>query len=73
MTPDTVIHITSRDNALLKDLRRLAQDATSYRKQGRVWLEGDHLCRAALARGLKPAQALFCDRTSRPAPAAAGP
>ncbi len=61
MTPDTVIHITSRDNALLKDLRRLAQDATSYRKQGRVWLEGDHLCRAALARGLKPAQALFCE------------
>ena len=38
----------SRDNALLKDLRRLAQDSTAYRKQGRVWLEGDHLCRAAL-------------------------
>lgn len=61
MTSPAVAHITSRDNALLKDLRRLTQDATAYRRQGRVWLEGDHLCRAALARGLKPAQALFCE------------
>ncbi|MDB5945687.1 MAG: methyltransferase [Ramlibacter sp.] len=51
--------IGSRDNPLLKELRRLAQDSTAYRKQGRVWLEGDHLCRAALARGLKPALAVF--------------
>lgn len=51
--------ITSRDNALLKDLRRLAQDSTAYRKQGRVWLEGDHLCRAALQRGVVPAMAVF--------------
>jgi len=52
-------HIASRDNALLKDLRRLAQDSTAYRRQGRVWLEGDHLCRAALQRGLKPSHAVF--------------
>jgi TrmH family RNA methyltransferase len=52
-------HIHSRDNPLLKDLRRLAQDSTAYRKQGRVWLEGDHLCRAALQRGLQPALAVF--------------
>ena len=51
--------ITSRDNALLKELRRLAQDNTAYRKQGRVWLEGDHLCRAALQRGRAPALAVF--------------
>jgi TrmH family RNA methyltransferase len=51
--------IHSRDNAFYKDLRRLAQDGTAYRKQGRVWLEGDHLCRAALARGVRPAMALF--------------
>ncbi len=50
--------IRSRDNALLKDLRRLAQDNGAYRKQGRVWIEGDHLCRAALARGWRPAGAL---------------
>jgi TrmH family RNA methyltransferase len=46
---------------LLKDLRGWRRTATAYRKQGRVWLEGDHLCRAALARGLRPAQALFCE------------
>jgi RNA methyltransferase, TrmH family len=52
-------HLHSRDNPLLKDLRKLAQDSTAYRKQGRVWLEGDHLCRAALQRGLKPTHAVF--------------
>lgn len=52
-------HVSSRDNPLIKDLRKLSQDSTAYRKQGRVWLEGDHLCRAALARGLKPALAVF--------------
>jgi TrmH family RNA methyltransferase len=51
--------IVSAANPLLKDLRRLARDSTAYRKQGRVWLEGDHLCRAALARGVRPALALF--------------
>ncbi len=51
--------IHSRDNALVKDLKRLAQDSGAYRKQGRIWVEGDHLCRAALARGLKPALAVI--------------
>jgi TrmH family RNA methyltransferase len=53
--------ITSRDNPLLKRLRQLAQDSTAYRKQGQVWLEGDHLCRALLARGLRPSVAVFTD------------
>ncbi len=57
----SVIHIHSRDNALVKDLRRLAQDSTAYRKQGRLWLEGDHLCRAALARGKTPLVAVFSE------------
>ncbi len=55
------VFVTSRDNALLKDLRKLSQDSTAYRKQGRIWLEGDHLCRAALARGVKPAIAVFSE------------
>ena len=55
--------ISSPGNPLLKELRRLAQDSNAYRKQGRVWLEGDHLCRAALARGVKPALAVFADRS----------
>lgn len=53
--------ITSRDNPLLKRLRVLAQDSTAYRKQGQVWLEGDHLCRALLARGERPGMALFTE------------
>ena len=56
-----VQHITSRDNALLKELRKLAQDPGAYRKLGRLWLEGDHLCRAALARGVEPAIAVFSE------------
>jgi RNA methyltransferase, TrmH family len=51
--------ISSAANPLLKDLRRLAQDSTAYRKQGRIWLEGDHLCRAALERGVRPALSVF--------------
>ena len=51
--------ITSRDNPLLKRLRLLAQDNAAYRKQGQVWLEGDHLCRALMARQHAPSIALF--------------
>ncbi|MDP2417290.1 MAG: RNA methyltransferase [Hydrogenophaga sp.] len=53
--------ITSRDNPLLKRLRLLAHDTTAYRKQGQVWLEGDHLCRALLARKQRPDMAVFTD------------
>ncbi|RYF40361.1 MAG: RNA methyltransferase, partial [Comamonadaceae bacterium] len=56
-----LIPIRSRDNVFVKDLRRLAQDSTAYRKQGRVWLEGDHLCRAALDRGQMPSIAVFSE------------
>lgn len=61
MTSSSAIAIHSRDNTFVKDLRRLAQDTTAYRKQGRVWLEGDHLCRAALARGLRASVAVFSE------------
>jgi len=53
--------ISSRDNPLLKRLRLLAQDSAAYRKQGQVWLEGDHLCRALLARNHQPTIALFTE------------
>ena len=56
-----VTHISSRDNPLIKELRKLSHDSTAYRKQRRVWLEGDHLCRAALQRGLKPSLAVFSE------------
>ena len=51
--------VSSRDNPLLKELRRLTQDSTAYRRQGRIWVEGDHLCRAALLRGVVPVMAVF--------------
>jgi TrmH family RNA methyltransferase len=53
--------ISSRDNPLLKELRKLAQGNTAYRKNGRFWVEGDHLCSAALVRGLRPAMAVFTE------------
>lgn len=58
---DPVIHISSRDNPLLKELRRLATDNAAYRKAGRFWVEGDHLCSAALVRGLRPVVAVFSE------------
>lgn len=54
-----ITEISSRDNALVKELRRLSRESNAYRKLGHVWLEGDHLCRAALARGLSPKLAVF--------------
>lgn len=68
MTP-AITNIQSRDNSFVKDLRRLSQDSGAYRKQGRVWLEGDHLCRAALARGVRPAVAVFAESFWPQAPA----
>jgi RNA methyltransferase, TrmH family len=46
------VFISSRDNTLLKALRKLRADNAAYRKTGRIWLEGEHLCSAALARGV---------------------
>lgn len=55
--------ISSRDNPLLKELRRLAHDSSAYRKTGRFWVEGDHLGRAALLRGRQPAIVVFSEAT----------
>ncbi len=56
-----VRHITARDNPLLKELRKLGSDSVAYRKLGRVWVEGEHLCSAAIARGVTPRIAVFSD------------
>ncbi len=61
MTSSDITHITSRDNPFLKELRKLSTESTAYRKAGRVWLEGDHLCSAALVRGIKPSVAVFSE------------
>lgn len=61
MTAPAVERVTSRDNALLVKLRKLARDAAAYRKLGLVWLEGDHLCAALVARGGRPQQAVVSE------------
>ena len=43
--------ISSADNALVKRIRLLLRDGAAYRKTGQIWVEGDHLCRAAHAKG----------------------
>jgi TrmH family RNA methyltransferase len=61
MSVSPVTQVSSRDNPLLKDLRKLATDSTAYRKLGRFWVEGDHLCSAALARGHRPVIAVIAE------------
>lgn len=50
----TPVTIASRANPRFQRLRRLAQDSNAYRREGLVWVEGDHLCQALLARGWRP-------------------
>ena len=54
-----ITEISSRDNAFVKELRRLSRESGMYRKLGYAWIEGDHLCCAALTRGLQPKVAVF--------------
>ena len=58
-----MIEITSRDNPLLKQIRKQVQDPAGYRKSGQVWVEGEHLCSAALLRGSLP-QAVLVKRSA---------
>jgi TrmH family RNA methyltransferase len=58
--PDPVF-VRSKDNPLLVHLRRLTRDGGAYRRSGQVWLEGDHLCAALLAKGQRPQQALITE------------
>jgi RNA methyltransferase, TrmH family len=59
--PGAETHIASRANPFIKTLARLAKGSTAYRKEGLIWLEGDHLCRAAIARGWVPHTGVFSE------------
>lgn len=62
MTVDTSVkHITSRDNPLLVQLRKLAADPAAYRKLGTVWIEGEHLCSAFVQRDGAALQAVITE------------
>ena len=58
---NAIVAITSRENALIKELRKLGQDSTAYRKTGRIWIEGEHLCSAYMQRGHAAAMVLFSE------------
>jgi RNA methyltransferase, TrmH family len=60
--PNSSDIITSRDNPLIKELRKLALDGGAYRKTGRVWIEGEHLCEAAALRGLRAEIAVISEK-----------
>ncbi|MGQ3051030.1 MAG: TrmH family RNA methyltransferase [Roseateles sp.] len=63
--------VTSRDNPALVRLRKLTADANGYRKAGSVWVEGDHLLRAALHRGWRPALVVLTEAALQDAALAA--
>jgi TrmH family RNA methyltransferase len=56
-----VQRLSSRDNPLLRQLRRLAQDGAGYRRVGVLWLEGEHLCASLRTRGLPARQAVVTE------------
>ena len=57
--------IQSRENPLFKQLKRLVQESGAYRKQGRVWVEGEHLCSAARLRGWRPEVVVYAESVWR--------
>lgn len=59
--------VGSRENPLLMQLRKLARTPTAYRKLGRIWLEGEHLCQALRQRGGAPLQAVLSESAWRQA------
>jgi RNA methyltransferase, TrmH family len=57
--PDAFVkHITSRDNQLFKELKKLAGSARQRRKAGQTLLDGTHLLQAYLALRNKPLHVL---------------
>ena len=62
MSDAAPLHIHSRANATLAALRRALRSPAGYRRTGApLWLEGDHLLRAALARGVVLQQVLLSE------------
>lgn len=55
------VFVSSRDNPLLARLRKLIRDPGGYRRLGQVWLEGEHLCAACVARGPAVTQAVLSE------------
>lgn len=56
-----VVSISSRENPLLVRLRKLVRSPGAYRREGHVFIEGEHLCAAWRKHRGAPAQALVSD------------
>jgi TrmH family RNA methyltransferase len=56
-----VVSISSRENPLLVRLRKLVRSPGAYRREGHVFIEGEHLCTAWRTHRGTPAQALVSD------------
>lgn len=54
--------ISSRQNAMIKDLHALAHSAAERRKHGKTVLDGVHLVQAALAQGIRLEQVCVSER-----------
>ena len=54
-------HISSKDNAIYKRIRLALKDNTSYRGNQLVWIEGEHLCKAAVEHGLRFKELVLLD------------
>jgi RNA methyltransferase, TrmH family len=61
MTQGEPVLVSARSNPVLVTVRRLARDGSAYRRNGSLWLEGDHLCAAAVGRGVPVRQALVSE------------
>lgn len=59
--PEEPLLITSAANPLLVAVRKGLRDGAAYRRGSALWLEGDHLCGAAAARGVVVRQALVAE------------
>ncbi len=68
--PPGEVVVRSRDNSVVKLLRQLSAHSGAYRKLGQFWVEGDHLCRAALQRRVVPAMVVFGESFWPSAPSA---
>jgi len=60
-TPASPLLITSKDNATFKQLKRLSLERQHYRKTQSFWIEGEHLCEAAMQKGILALRGVFSE------------
>lgn len=57
-------NISSKANPWFRKIKELATDNLAYREHQLVWIEGEHLCRAAINRGWKFEELVLHEKTS---------